>query len=62
MTGVAKHSQEQPGGDALDMTSDAGRRAARETQTDLTRSVGRHLTRDAHDAHLPRWKRWLGKR
>src|SRR6266511_4957330 len=45
----------------LDMSSDAGRHAAREEQDELTRNVGRRLTREGHDSDVPRWKRWLGK-
>jgi hypothetical protein len=31
-------------------------------QDGLTQSVGQRLTRESHDAHRPRWRRWFGKR
>jgi hypothetical protein len=45
----------------LDMSSEAGRDGARETQESLTQSVGTRLTREDRDAEVPRWKRWLGR-
>jgi len=61
VTGVAKPAQDGQAEPKLDMSSEAGRVAARETQDELTQNVGRRLTRDAHDSRVPRWKRWLGK-
>ena len=32
---------------------------AAEKQAKLTQSVGETLTRESHDAEVPRWRRWL---
>jgi len=52
-------SQAQP---KLDMSSEAGRDAARGAQDELTQNVGRRLTLESHETGVRRWKRWLGKR
>jgi hypothetical protein len=54
VTGAAENA-------SLDMSSEAGRDAARATQDDLTRNVGRRLTREDHDTQVPRWKLWRRK-
>ena len=33
--------------------------AAAEKQVKLTQRVGETLTRESHDAEIPRWRRWL---
>lgn len=46
------------------MTTDTDRHtidpaAAADVQAKLTKSVGATLTRESHDAEVPRWRRWL---
>ena len=33
--------------------------AAADAQAKLTQSVGQPLTRESHEAEVPRWRRWL---